>query len=394
MTSVATPFPTLRAVTRPFDPPADLLEARAPDGFAWLHDHAGFVTSGVAARVDVDEVEVALAGVDVDDPLVWPGTGPLAVGALAFDGRRASSLVIPRVVVGRDAAGRGWVTEIGDEPARLRVPVAAEEPTRWQVDSRTDRRRWQTMVGAALHAIERGELDKVVLARAVHIEADVDFAVSGVLARLRERQPGCFVHSVDGLIGASPELLVRRVGTGVESRPLAGTVRAGNGASAALRGSTKDIHEHRLVVDGVVDALAPACVELAVPDEPSAVSFSSVVHLATLVRGSLREPALSALSLARQLHPTAAVAGSPCAAALDVIADLELEDRGRYAAPVGWVDGRGDGEWAVALRGAELEGRRAVLWAGAGIVAGSEPDAEWAETQAKLEPMLHTLVCP
>jgi menaquinone-specific isochorismate synthase len=136
------------------------------------------------------------------------------------------------------------------------------------------------------------------------------------------------------------------------------------------------------------------CVDLVVPAEPSAVEFSSVVHLATLVRGSLREPAWSALALARRLHPTAAVAGSPRAAALGVIADLELEDRGRYAAPVGWVDGRGDGEWAVALRGAELEGRHAVLWAGAGIVAGSESDAEWAETQAKLEPMLHTLLSP
>lgn len=394
MTSVATPFPRLHAVTRSFDPPADLLEARASDGFAWLHDDAGFVTSGVAARVDVEDVEAALAGVDVDDPLAWPGTGPLAVGALAFDARRASSLVIPRVVVGRDAAGRGWVTEIGDEPARLRVSVAAEEPTRWQIGSRTDRRRWQAMVAAALHSIERGELDKVVLARAVHVEADADFAVSEVLARLRVRQPGCFVHCVDGLVGASPELLVRRVGTDVESRPLAGTARAGDGAGAALRASVKDTHEHRLVVDGVVDALAPVCVDLVVPAEPSAVEFSSVVHLATLVRGSLREPAWSVLALARRLHPTAAVAGSPRAAALGVIADLELEDRGRYAAPVGWVDGRGDGEWAVALRGAELDGRHAVLWAGAGIVAGSEPDAEWAETQAKLEPMLHTLLSP
>ena len=394
MTSVAAPTPALRAVTRPLERAASLLDTWAPDGFAWLHDDVGFVTAGAAARVDVADVDATLAEIAIDDPLGWAGTGALAVGALAFDDRRPSSLVIPRVVVGRGPDGQGWVTEIGEASARLRVPVPVSEPTRWTIESGTDRPRWHDMVASALGAIERGELDKVVLSRAVTVDADAPFPVASVLGRLRDRQPGCFAYHADGLLGASPELLVRRAGAIVESRPLAGTARAGGDAQTTLRQSTKDGREHRLVVEAVVDALEPLCVGLVVPDQPDALVFSSIVHLATLVRGELRDPAPSALTLARRLHPTPAVAGSPRASALRCLAALEVEDRGRYAAPVGWVDHRGDGEWVVALRGAELDGTRAVLRAGAGIVAGSDPDAEWVETQTKLEPMLDALVCP
>ena len=394
MTSVAAPTRALRAVTRPLERAGNLLDTWVPDGFAWLHDGGGFVTAGVAARVEVDAVDAALAEIEVDDPLGWAGTGALAVGALPFAEDRTGSLVIPRVVVGCGPDGDGWVTEIGDASPRLRVPAVATEPTRWTVASGTDRTRWREMVTSALGSIERGDLEKVVLARAVTVDADTPFAVTPVLARLRDRQPGCVVHHADRLIGASPELLVRRVGHTVESRPLAGTARAGGDAQAALRRSTKDGREHRLVVEAVVDGLAPLCDELIVPDEPDALVFSSIVHLATLVHGQLRDPAPSALTLARRLHPTPAVAGSPRPAALRCLAALEAEDRGRYAAPVGWVDARGDGEWVVALRGAELDGTRAVLRAGAGIVAGSDPDAEWVETQTKLEPMLDALICP
>jgi menaquinone-specific isochorismate synthase len=395
VTSLAPPVPRLHAVTRPLVPPDDLLAALGTDGHAWLRDGAGFVTRGVAARVDAAAAEAALAAIEVHDPLAWPGTGPLAVGALPFDTAQPGSLVIPSLVVGRTPDGRGWVTEVGDEPARLGVPTGTrDEPTRWQVTSALDRGAWRAMVRGALGAIDRGELAKVVLARAVVIEADAPFSLPTVLGHLGRREPGCFVHHADGLVGASPELLVRRVGTAVESRPLAGTARADDHGSERLRASVKDAHEHRLVVDGVAGALSPLCYDLEVPADPGPVTFSSVVHLATPIHGRLREPAPSALALARHLHPTAAVAGTPREAALRVLTALEDKPRGRYAGPVGWVDGRGDGEWAVALRGAELDGGRAVLRAGAGIVAGSDPDAEWAETQAKLEPMLHALVTP
>lgn len=395
MTTLATRLPRLHAVTRPLTPPDDLLDALGPDGNAWLRDGSGFVTRGVAARIDADAAEAALAALEIDDPLGWPGTGPLAVGALPFDPTQpASSLVIPSVVVGRTADGRGWVTAVGDGPTRRAPALADHEPTRWHVASPAGRDAWRAMVRGALDAIDRQELAKVVLARAVVVEANAPFPLRTVLQRLCRHEPGCFVHHTDGLVGASPELLVRRVGTRVESRPLAGTARAEDGGPARLRASAKDAHEHRLVVDGVVAALAPLCEDLQVPAEPAPMTFSSVVHLATPLRGRLRRPAPSALAVARRLHPTAAVAGTPRDHALRAIAALEDAPRGRYAGPVGWVDARGDGEWAVALRGAELEGATAVLRAGAGIVAGSDPDAEWAETQVKLEPMLRALVAP
>jgi menaquinone-specific isochorismate synthase len=397
VTSLASTSVRLQAVTRAIPPYADLLDLLdqlGPDGQAWLHDGWGFVTRGVATRVDVEAADAMLADIEVDDPLGWPGTGPLAVGALPFDPTAPGALVIPNVVIGRTADGRGWVTEIGAPRPSEHGATPAAEPTRWQVASPLDRQRWRAMVRGALHAIDRGELAKVVLARAVVVEADVPFSPARALRHLLRSEPGCFVHHADGVIGASPELLVRRAGRELETRPLAGTVPVADGAVARLQASEKEGREHELVVDGVRAALAPLCARLEVPDGPVPAAFSSVVHLETPIHGLLQEPAPSALVLARRLHPTAAVAGTPCAAALRVIAALEREGRGRYAGPVGWVDTRGDGEWAVALRGAELDANRAVLRAGAGIVDGSDPDAEWAETQAKLEPMLRALVTP
>jgi menaquinone-specific isochorismate synthase len=233
-------------------------------------------------------------------------------------------------------------------------------------------------------------------------DLEIADAIAGDLATALARagvsvasQPGSFVYASEGLVGASPELLVRRTGDLGESRPGAGTTVADSDeALLALAASVKDTREHRFVVDGIVDALDARCRDLSVAATPEVAVFGPVAHLATPIRGHLHDPAPSALDVARWLHPTPAVGGTPRTAALDAIRALEGFDRGRYAGPVGWVDARGDGEWAIALRGAELDGTRARLVAGAGIVAGSEPDAEWAETQAKLEPMLRELVRP
>jgi isochorismate synthase EntC len=177
---------------------------------------------------------------------------------------------------------------------------------------------------------------------------------------------------------------------------MAGTVArdAGDDAVAALADSVKDGREHQFVVDAIVEVLRDRCESLDVARTPEIARFSSVAHLVTPIRAVLRDPAPSALELAWALHPTPAVGGTPRAVSLDLIARLESRDRGRYAGPVGWVDALGDGEWAVALRGGEIHGRTAVLRAGAGIVAGSDSDAEWAETEAKLDPMLRALVRP
>ncbi|MGI9023161.1 MAG: isochorismate synthase, partial [Acidimicrobiales bacterium] len=209
--------------------------------------------------------------------------------------------------------------------------------------------------------------------------------------------PSSFTYAVGDFVGASPELLVRRRGNRVMSRPMAGTATRGateaddNLLVAALASSAKEAEEHALVVQAVREALEPLCRELVGGAQPDAVRLATVTHLATTVAGHLVEPAPSALALAGLLHPTPSVAGLPRADALAAIADLETFDRGNYAGPVGWVDARGDGDWAVALRCAQVDGRRARLTAGAGIMADSDPDAEWAETEAKLEPMLRAL---
>lgn len=412
--TVARPSPAgLASRTRPLPHAGDLLDALAPGGFAWLHDGGGLVTSGVAARVAVgpgagrfDAAATAVARllgtIDVDDPIRLPGTGPLAVGALPFGDNAAGELVVPAVVVGCTAQGRAWITETGpaedhgdgsrpgvDDGRCLQLSVAPQDG---------EHRAWRQAVGHALDRIARGPLVKVVLAREVVVDADRPYDPRTILERLRRREPSSFSYAAGGFVGASPELLVRRRGDRVLSRPMAGTAPRGRTPAdderlvAELLESAKDADEHALVVGHVRAALERVCRDVVAGAGPEAVRLSSVTHLATTVAGHLAgDDPLSALSLAGLLHPTPAVGGLPCEEALAAIAALESFDRGRYAGPVGWVDGRGDGDWAVALRCATLDGTRARLAAGAGIVAGSDPDAEWEETEAKLEPMLAAL---
>jgi menaquinone-specific isochorismate synthase len=389
----------LVARTREIDPPDCLLDALAPDGFAWLGDGAGFVTAGVAARVPAADADRVLAGMDVDDPVACPGTGAVAVGALSFADAGRDELVIPSSVTGVDENGRAWRTDIGRAP-RVHPPWAAP-PSRFSVEGCVSRATWASQVHAVLDAVRAGTLAKAVLARDVVVHADAPFDARVVVDRLRLTQGGCAVFAADALVGATPELLVRRRGARVVSRPMAGTIARGatddgdRAAEATLAASVKDGLEHRLVVEAVIEGLRAGGVDVTTVTGPEVARLATVSHLATTIAGTV-EPgsARSALELALQLHPTPAVAGAPRDAALAVLRDLETFDRRRYAGPVGWVDARGDGEWAVALRCAELEGASARLVAGAGIVAGSDPDAEWAETQAKLEPMLRVLVQP
>ncbi|MBI2169836.1 MAG: isochorismate synthase [Actinobacteria bacterium] len=398
----------LTSRTREIPDPRDLLRHLGAGGFAWLHDAAGFVTAGVAARIPVgpgrdqvadaaSAVTEALGSVAVDDPLAFPGTGPLAVGALPFAGANPAELVVPARVVGRTGDGVGWVTEIEGAPSaahrpRLSPRPATETPSRFTIHSPRSRAAWVHAVESALSAIERGDLQKVVLAREVLVEADRILDLPSALGRLQIGHPSCFAFAAGPWVGATPELLVRRRGEAIESRPVAGT--APPGGARALARSAKELAEHRLVVDAVTEALAPVCAALVVPPGPEVLELANVLHLATPVTGHLRADRPTALALAARLHPTPAVGGSPTAAALDSIRALEGMERGCYAGPVGWVDASGDGEWAVALRCAEVLGNSARLFAGAGIVAGSDPESEWAETQSKLEAMLVALIRP
>jgi isochorismate synthase len=251
-------------------------------------------------------------------------------------------------------------------------------------------------VTAALREIHTGALDKVVLAREVHITADAPFDLAGVLALLRAEQPGCFVYADRGFAGATPELLVRRRGAEVTCRPMAGTVPRGADAAATaarLAASRKDGHEHAVVIAAVREELTRWCSDVRITG-PATATFADLTHLVTHVAARVRDSETSALTLATALHPTPAVAGTPRPRALELIEQLEPTRRGKYAGPVGWVNANGDGEFAVALRCAAIDGNVARLHAGAGIVAGSEPDAEWDETSVKLEPMLRALVRP
>jgi menaquinone-specific isochorismate synthase len=273
------------------------------------------------------------------------------------------------------------------EPRTVRETPVVE----WGEGSLTGE-EWRAAVATAISRISTGELDKVVLARDVVGTANRPVDTGALLARLAADYPNCWTFSVDGLVGATPELLVRRVGDQVTSRVLAGTVkRRGEesvdaGLAAALLGSGKDLEEHEYAVHSVAAALAAHCTDLEVPERPHILRLANVQHLATDVTGRLADAA-PVLALAASLHPTAAVCGTPTERALAVIRELEGMDRGRYAGPVGWFDSRGDGEFGIALRCAEIEGDKVRAFAGCGLVAGSDPESEWAESQAKLVPM-------
>jgi menaquinone-specific isochorismate synthase len=240
----------------------------------------------------------------------------------------------------------------------------------------------------------------VVLARQVLVESDQPLDVHAILLRLRASFGSSYRYSIGGFVGASPELLVARAGDVVRSHPLAGTApRTGDPQTdarlaAELIASTKDQIEHRVVIDVVNDTLLPWCSYLDWEAEPSIVTVANVQHLGTSVEGRLSSPPPDVLELVTALQPTPALGGHPRSEALALIAELEPFERGRYGGAVGWVDADGNGTWAVGIRCAEIDGATARLSAGVGVVAASDPDAELAETQAKLQAMLSAIVRP
>ena len=388
------------------------------DAVAWLRGGDGMVAWGEVVRHKASRPQdaeewwtslVAQSDVESDLDVAVPGSGLVAFGSFVFDPDNtaaSSGLVVPRTVLGR-RAGRAWLTQIGLEPGEDRAaPVAGAVPpppvgVHFEGGSLTPE-QWRAAVSRAVGDIGRGVLDKVVLARDLVAVADADLDARWLVGQLSATYPRCWTYLVDGLVGSTPEMLIRLEAGLATSRVLAGTIqRTGDGRTDlaradALSRSSKDLEEHEYAVASVAAALEPFCSALNVPEHPYVLELPNVLHLASDVTAAV-EPGVTALSLAAALHPSAAVCGTPTDLARDLIAELEHLDRERYAGPVGWTDATGAGEWAIALRCGildETDPRRIRLFAGCGIVAGSDPEAEWAEAQAKLAPMISALVRP
>lgn len=393
------------------DDPGPLLDLLPEaEGLAWVQGGEGLVGWGETARVELTGPDrfaeaqqwwdAVVVRAEVQDDVRLPGTGLVAFGSFAFDPATGSSvLVVPEVVVGR-RDGTCWVTTIGGASGDL-PPRSSPRPPSSVVfaDDAVTSAQWMGSVEQAVQRITAGQVDKVVLARALEARAHEPVDLRWPLRRLAQDYPGCWAFSVDGLLGATPEMLVRLVDGVATSRVLAGTLRRTGDANedsrrgAALGRSIKDVEEHGYGVRSVVDALAEHCTEVEVPTAPFVLELRNVMHLATDVRSVVADGAGS-LELIASLHPSAAVCGSPTDVALTLIRELEGLDRGRYAGPVGWIDASGDGEWGIALRCAEVDAadpRRLRLFAGCGIVAGSQPLHELAESNAKLIPMRDAL---
>ena len=326
------------------------------------------------------------------------GTGPILFSSFSFDPNEISVLVIPEILIGQKN-GKSWITWIGDvkQPNLEKIntaPVSGE--IKWQEGSISEQ-AWQSQVSSAINAIKSNKLEKVVLARDITATSKTEIGVRGLLQRLEIEYPSTWIFLVDGLIGATPELLVRLSKSLVTSRVLAGTIRkTGNEdrdltLAASLAKSSKDLEEHEYAVRSVADALATFCSSTNVPEAPFVLHLSNVMHLATDVTGVLNDSAKQSdiFTLIAQLHPSAAVCGTPALEAKKLIVELEQMNRQRYAGPVGWIDANNDGEIAIALRCGQLSNDRNSIriFAGCGIVAGSDPATEFAESQAKLMPM-------
>ena len=416
------PVPVLRVVTervddiRPLvplvDPRNPLVFIRRGSGIAGIGEALRLTFTGPTRFTDAAAAWKRVARVAVvDDPVALPGSGLVALGAFAFADESAATsvLIVPAVVIGR-RAGASWVTRISvgaDLPVAELVEAPRQEPVAELVEAplgpdfsvsfdigALDRAGYRRAVEAALVHLRAGELSKVVLARSMvgHLPDGADLRV--LLAELASGYPDTWTFAVDGLIGSSPETLVTANRGTVTARVLAGSAPRGTDpssdadAAAALATSTKDLDEHQFALRSLLASLAPHAANVTSSEQPFTLKLPNLWHLASDVEGTLSDGS-SSLDLIAALHPTAAVAGTPTPAALALIRDLEPFDRGRYAGPVGWVGADGDGEWAIALRSAQVDPDGTVTaFAGAGIVTDSDPEKEMLETRMKFRPVI------
>ncbi|KSU67294.1 isochorismate synthase [Arthrobacter sp. NIO-1057] len=425
--------PSLTSITFEYvDAPLTLLDdSLRHRSLVWTRNGHGLLGFGTAARLHTHGEErfararawfaQLIKNAQITDTLNRPGTGLVSFGSFAFSFTSVfeSRMIIPQLVIGRDEQ-TAWITLTGtaEELDGVTFEHALERAKKAMADAATadsptgsiKLTSGQLTAGSYVQAVkkalghfdERG-ISKLVLARDVLAHSSTPIDLSNIVHALTERYGNCWTYSVDGLVGATPEMLVRVTDGLAEARVLAGTLdRASQGADEPdfaqhhLFEDPKQRNEHQLAIDSLTDSLNPISHGMSAPDEPFILQLPNVWHLASDVRAQLRADATgalpSALDVAEIFHPTAAVCGTPTKKAGVLLRELEGMDRGPYAGPVGWVDSRGDGEFGIALRGGILEDEKLMrLYAGCGIVPGSVPEDELAESWAKMRPMRQAL---
>lgn len=402
----------LRVTTREIATPKgfDLTRHFPNNPTAFVRNGQGIIGFGEAVRFEshgenrIEELssmwKEQVSKSQIEDNLQIPGTGLVGFGSITFSEESSyrSKLIIPRIILGtRD--GRTWLTKITpagqeDETADFYKQVLSysKNPPLTFFEGSLTADGFRKAAKAAISKIRSGKIQKVVIARDLVAKLPTDFDIRNPLRLLTERFPSCWVYSVAGSFGASPELLVRVSHSQVSARVLAGTAARGTTIETdqlqakTLSESKKNLEEHKFAVDSMVVALAPFCQTVDTDDEPFSLALPNLWHLASDVYGKLKNN-ISVLDLAAFLHPTAAVAGTPRSQAQQLISSLEPFDRGSYSGPVGWIGSDGDGEWAIALRGAFIEDDVLTAYAGCGLVADSEPEAELYETELKFAPI-------
>jgi menaquinone-specific isochorismate synthase len=389
-------------------PLLDLLPDSNP--LAWVRSGDGLVGWGTYATTTVSGPhrfsdarhwwQKQLEKLAVTNTVHGSGTGPVLFTSFSFSQDEISVLVIPQVIVGAKG-DKSWITWIGSDPQ----PVLKTEPDHvtngemlWNENPQSDI-DWKNRVATAVSRIHSGVLDKVVLARDTTIKSNKSIDARPILSKLASEYPSTWKFSISGLVGATPEILLRLSRGMITSRVLAGTIsKTGDdekdlALAASLARSSKDLAEHEYAVRSVADAIEPFCSSTNVPESPFVLHLANVMHLATDVTGALVETIahVDAFTILEQLHPSAAVCGTPRPSAAALIAEIEAMSRGRYAGPVGWIDAAGDGELGIALRCGQINGDTIRIFAGCGIVDGSDPEVELAETYAKFAPMRSAL---
>jgi menaquinone-specific isochorismate synthase len=391
----------------------DLNSFAGSEGMLFVRNGIGVATHGIAARLASRDAKEFLASIQVDDSVKAPGSGPVLIGSIPFDSQELHEFVLPKILVCKSEDGRCWVTAVDIEEIELAhvfeshvseafISSSSTTSSSYTVAPGVEIDTYLQAVTVARDAVRSGTITKAVIARDVIVTSTNPIDIRAVLLRLRNSFGTSYQFSVDGFVGASPELLVSILDGEVSSHPLAGTApRTGDPTTdseiaTALLSSTKNQIEHRIVIDAVHDTLLPWCSYLDWEPEASIVAVANVQHLGTHMSGRLSEPFLHILDAVYALSPTPALGGFPRDKALQLISDVEGMSRGRYGGAVGWFDSKGNGVWAVAIRCAEYSNNNmnARLFAGGGIVADSDPLSELAETQAKLQAMLAAIIRP